>query len=153
MSQNTLFDSGALDILGNYFNASGITFQVMLFTNEAAVAALPIPDSAALVEAVGGGYDRVELDEYDIEVGTPGTTQIPSATFVPVEFNFTGPLTGDETAKKIYGFAVLVGAASTPHNAGDIIFAAPLDEPFTPAEDDSLVLNPVFELSKGTPTA
>lgn len=150
MSVNTLFDGGALDILGTYFNSN--FFTAMLFVNESAIEAGLIADNATLVEASGGGYSRQIIDgAYEINVDTPAT-QIPSATFLPIQFEFTGALTGDATETTVYGFAILAASASTPHVLGDVIFAAPLSEPFIPADGDMIIINPVFELSHGTPT-
>jgi hypothetical protein len=97
--------------------------------------------AATYTEATGGGYAAKPLSMANFAVST--ALGIAQAAYAQQIFAFTGPLTTNGT---IYGW-YLVDADGT------LIYAQKSDSSVTPATSgDAVIVNPVFQLSKGTPS-
>lgn len=130
-------DDGALEILEAYFKGRDLTLK--LFTNDIT----PADDDVAgdYTEAAGGGYAAKTLTAASWTGSiAAGVAQVAYAEQI---FAFTGPLTG---GVPVYGY-YLVNAAT-----GKVVYAERRSSAVTPENNgDTLLITPVFKLSKGTP--
>lgn len=140
----TLADVGAVQILTSYLKktqpAGGNDLTVKLFVNNITPTDADI--AATYTEAAGGGYAAKILTAANWV--TSVFSNIAQAAYVPqLTWTFTGALTANAT---IYGYYVVDAD-------GVLIFAEKALTPFIPANNgDTLIFNPVIQLSKGTPT-
>lgn len=137
-------DVGAAQILNAYFKntwpAGGKDLTLFLFATNVT------PDDTKVLgdftEAAGGGYAAKTLaNGAGWTISKVGN--IEQAAFAAQTFTFTGALTTNGT---VYGYGV-------KDADGVLITAELLPAPFTPASNgDNVVVTPIFQLSKGTPT-
>lgn len=139
-----LADQGAVQILQAYFNNSfpaSKDLVVKLFTND--YAPLDTSTTASFTEATGGGYVTKTLTNGSWSESAVGG--IEQEAYAQTTWTFSGALTGNPT---IYGYYV-VGNNGT----GNLMWAERLGASFTPNNNgDQLLITPVFQMSKGTPT-
>lgn len=137
-----LADTGAEAIVSRYFNglvpAGGTDLALQLFVNDVT----PDDGPVTYAEAAGAGYVAVPLVAGSFTISAVGG--IARATYARQTFIFDGPLTTNLT---IYGYYVV-------DSDGAVIWAERAATPFTPEQDgDRYLVDPVFELSHGTPIA
>lgn len=137
-----LHDCGARAILRDFFAGTPPlnpqTYWICLYTNS--VPLLDTDTTAAMTEATGGGYARIELPIAGWTVPEAGA--IPTAINIERLFTFSGPLTGPPD---ITGYYVLDAD-------GTLLYSEAEDTPYTPVNNgDTLAITPAFMLSKGTP--
>lgn len=139
-----LADQGAVQILQAYFNNSWPASKdlvVKLYCNNYT----PVDSSTTsnFTEAAGGGYVTKTLTNGSWSESNVGG--IEQEAYAQLTWTFTGPLTTNPT---IYGYFV-VGNNGT----GNLVWAELLGATFTPNNNgDQLLITPVFQMSKGTPT-
>jgi hypothetical protein len=136
-----LTDPGGLKMLDVYF-ASG-AFTVELFTGPTPPPALSDTDTgdAGLIAAgVGSGYVTKTL----VPVAASLVGGIPTKTWDPVVWTFTGPL--DNTDPIVQGYWVF--------DAANVLIFEQLVTPFTPTAGDVYTLNLVYKAGNiGSATA
>jgi hypothetical protein len=138
-----LGDVGAGQILKKYFNntppVGGNDYILKLYTNNID----PSDNDVAsdYTEAVGGGYSDKTLTSGSFVIST--VAGICQATYAQQEFAFSGPLTGNPA---VYGYFVVDAD-------GVFIFAEKAGASITPlAVGDKVTVDPMFQLTKGTPS-
>lgn len=139
-----LADVGAVAQLEVQFNdnraAGGNDLTLRLFTNN--VTPGEGDTAATYTEATGGGYAAKTLTMGSWTVGDNGAG-VKQAVYAQQDFVFTGALT---TNPNVYGYYVTDAD-------GVLQWAEELDDPYTPAQNgDTLSIDPIYQLSKGTPT-
>lgn len=136
-----LADVGADAILEAYFNNTWPTSKdltLKLFVTN--VTPGNTDTNATYTEAVGGGYAAKTLTNGSWTVADSGG--IMQATYAAQSFVFTGPLT---TNLIVYGYYII-------DDDNNLIVAETLSANYTPSNNgDTLIINPVIQLSYGTP--
>lgn len=138
-----LSDTGALAMVSRYFKnthpVGGDNLTLKLFTND--VTPDDASTAATFTVAAGGGYASTLLLPDSFATATVGG--IAQASHPRQTFIFTGALTGNQI---IYGYFVVDAD-------GVLVWAERAAAPFTPTlNNDRYMVDPIFKLSKGTPT-
>lgn len=134
-----LADSGAVAMLTRFFSVADNDLTLKLFVND--ITPSDTDTAGTYTEASGGGYSAKALTEASWAVSVVGG--IPQAAAPEQTFTFTGAL---DTNPNIYGYYVVDGV-------GTLIYAERSATPNTPNVNGyALLITPVFQLSKGTPT-
>lgn len=146
-----LTDQGATRILTRYFKGTAKTnslalahadnFLLKLYINNQTPSDTDTLASYTQVTENDGGYASKELIAANFTVST--VSNIAQVAYAQQQFVFSAGLTAGAT---IYGYFIV-------DSDNILIYAERASQPFTPVEaGDAVLLTPIFQLSKGTPT-
>jgi hypothetical protein len=136
-------DLGAEMALGAYLNnswpAGGKNFTLKLYCTN--VTPLETHTAANYTACTGGGYADKTLTNGSWVISI--ASNISQAAYAAQTFTFTGTLTTNGT---VYGYFIVDADAN-------LIWAELFGSTFTPANNgDNIVLTPIIQMSKGTPS-